>query len=100
MLEWYRAFEDYEKIMDDTEDLLVYLAREMKPYAKVSFRGVSLRWEPPYPRMSVTQAFNIYAGIDLMEGLQDSDYFFAECQLALKRKLAHNSLGIFQKILS
>ncbi|MBN1423378.1 EF-P lysine aminoacylase GenX [Candidatus Fermentibacteria bacterium] len=89
MLEWYRAYEDYHAIMQDTEELVSRIARSLCPLRDTTFRGVSLRWEPPFPRLSVAEAFIRYSGIDLLAGLEDKDEFSRCCA----GRLSHVSAG-------
>lgn len=72
MLEWYRAGADYAELMDDCAGLLASAAaasaREM-----VEFRGMTCSLVAPPERLTVPQAFEKYAGIDLMAVLGDQD---------------------------
>src|SRR5471032_3571425 len=65
MLEWYRANEPYETLMDDCAALMAEAARAAGT-TEFSFRG---RSADPYvapERMTVAEAFTEYAGIDLL----------------------------------
>jgi len=65
MLEWYRAGEPYEVLMRDCADLLA-LAAQRAGTPKLTFRG---READPYAeleRLSVAEAFQRFAGIDLL----------------------------------
>lgn len=65
MLEWYRADETYERLMEDCAGL-VALAAERAGTKRFSFRG---READPFAepeRLSVAEAFARYAGIDLL----------------------------------
>jgi len=83
LLEWYRAFADYRVIMSDTEDLLSSIAHRLGAVTHRTFRGIRIRWDAPYCRMSVSEAFSRYAGIDLGEGMEDEDGFRAACAARL-----------------
>jgi len=85
MLEWYRAFTDYRVIMEDAEELVSAIARCLQTDAQQEFRGVPIRWDPPYRRMSVSEAFSFYAGIDLVKGMGDEDGFRSACEARLSR---------------
>ncbi len=66
MLEWYRVGETYEGLMDDCANLLALAAREAR-CARFSFRG---READPFAkpgRLAVADAFQGYAGIDLLQ---------------------------------
>jgi len=78
MLEWYRAFVDYQSIMVDVEELGWFLAEELGPEVAPSFRGIAVDWRPPWPRRSLKEVFSHYCGIDLERGVQDPEYLRRE----------------------
>ena len=88
MVEWSRAYEDYRRIVLDTEELVAGLARDLDAYPRTTFRGVPISWEPPYPRLSLSDAFSAYAKIDLPACLRDEKSFRRSCSRALGRDLA------------
>ncbi|TXL69999.1 EF-P lysine aminoacylase GenX [Vineibacter terrae] len=70
MLEWYRAEAGYESLMDDCEALL--------RAALAASGGSLLRWQGatsdparPFERLAVAEAFQRYAGIDLLATAPD-----------------------------
>jgi lysyl-tRNA synthetase class 2 len=65
MLEWYRAGEPYETLMDDCAALLREAARAADS-KKFSFRGLSMDPFVVPERITVAEAFAEYAGIDLL----------------------------------
>jgi EF-P lysine aminoacylase GenX len=65
MLEWYRSNSDYNQIMQDTEQLVSFLAKKIKGYEKISYQGQEIDLTPPWPRMVLKDLFSKYAGIDL-----------------------------------
>lgn len=67
MLEWYRAYDDAEGVMRDTEALVELLARELKGDAKIGGVDVSAPWE----RLRVDEAFERYAGMSVFDALRD-----------------------------
>lgn len=72
MLEWYRTHAPYEQLMADCAAILA-LAAETTGTTAFSFRG---RQTDPFAapeRISVAEAFEAYAGIDLMSSLGDRD---------------------------
>src|SRR5690606_3983521 len=82
MLEWYRAHESYDAIIDDTL-ALIRLAAEVTGIAQFQFRDRRCDpWEEA-ERISVAEAFSRHAGIDLLatmdeDGVPDSDALAAE----------------------
>jgi len=70
LLEWYRAEESYEALMDDCASLLA-LAADVAQAQSFGFRGrvCDPRMEPE--RISVAEAFDRFAGIDLLASAAD-----------------------------
>jgi elongation factor P--(R)-beta-lysine ligase len=72
MLEWYRAREPYERLMEDCAQVLRVAAQAVG--------GDSLRYAGrnadallPLDRISLPEAFDRFAGIDLMAALEDGE---------------------------
>jgi lysyl-tRNA synthetase class 2 len=71
ILEWYRAFEGYEAIQRDTEELIAFLAREIlgcRPGEEaLPWQGRTIRVAPPWPRLTVRDLFLEHLSLDLAE---------------------------------
>ena len=65
MLEWYRAHEDYEALMKDCASIL-RVAAEACGATELRWRGASADPFAEPERLSVSEAFERHAGIDLM----------------------------------
>ena len=78
MLEWYRAEEPYTVLMDDCAALL-RLAAETTGSKAFEFRGRSCDPLAEPERVSVAEAFERFAGIDLLSLLDDRDGLAAAC---------------------
>jgi lysyl-tRNA synthetase class 2 len=78
MIEWYEAYADYNKVMDDVETLVSWLA------AEVGYEG-ELNFEAPWPRIPLAQAIEEQTGLDVLE-LRDRDALAA----AMVEKGFHN----------
>ncbi len=66
MLEWYRAPADYHDIRHDIQELFVELASGIKGSTRFIWQGHRLDLTPPWPVLSVHEAFERFAGIDLV----------------------------------
>ncbi|WP_163882917.1 EF-P lysine aminoacylase EpmA [Rhizobium laguerreae] len=82
MLEWYRAGEGYESLMMDCVRILA-LATETAKTGKLAYRGAESDPFAGPERISVAEAFERYAGIDLLasvaaDGSTDRDHLAAE----------------------
>jgi lysyl-tRNA synthetase class 2 len=60
MLEWYRVGADYKNVMEDFENLFC----EIIGKDKFIYQGKEYDIKRPWPRISVAEAFQKYAGID------------------------------------
>jgi lysyl-tRNA synthetase class 2 len=65
MLEWYRAGEGYETLMDDCQALL-HVAMQAAGTQALAWQGHRCDPALPAERLSVADAFTRYAGIDLL----------------------------------
>jgi lysyl-tRNA synthetase class 2 len=65
MLEWYRAESDYQGMMEECESLIRFVAAELNLDAAISYQGQKIELHTPWPRISVAEAFEIYASIPL-----------------------------------
>jgi len=70
MLEWYRADADYEDLMNDCQEIFGTVCREIFAGKSFTFQGKSIDLENPWPRISVEEAFMLYAGTSMREALQ------------------------------
>jgi lysyl-tRNA synthetase class 2 len=80
MLEWYRAFAGVEHVMRDTEELVTELVTAFSGEGKLPGESTVITVAPPFPRLTVAQAFERFAGIEEPEMFrlvrEDSDAFF------------------------
>lgn len=70
MLEWYRANESYETLMDDCAALLAETARAIGT-KQFTYRGKTTDPFAEPERITVAEAFDRYAGIDLLATIAD-----------------------------
>ena len=62
LLEWYRTQADYLDILHDTEQLILSVFSALGHPSEFSFQGQPIRLVPPWPRMTVRDAFLKWAG--------------------------------------
>ncbi|MDZ7374688.1 MAG: EF-P lysine aminoacylase EpmA [candidate division KSB1 bacterium] len=65
LLEWYRAGADYRDLMQDCEELLVYLAERLCGSRVLRYRGREIDLAPPWPRVTVRQVMRQFAGVEV-----------------------------------
>lgn len=68
ILEWYRINADYTDIMHDFEQLMITLVKKIKKNTTahpliLPFQGKSYNLTPPWPRLSVAEAFERFVGL-------------------------------------
>ena len=78
MLEWYRAYNDYRAIMNDVEELGIYLQEGLLSKNSSAFRSRQIDWRPPWPRTSLQEVFDQHCGFNLERAAEDLEYFQAE----------------------
>ncbi len=82
ILEWYRSHSDYHQLMSDCETLFLHLSSEQK----ISWQGQIIDLSPPWPRMTIAEAFYRFATISLDEAL-DTDRFDSVIAFEIEPKL-------------
>lgn len=70
MLEWYRTNADYMDIMRDFEQLFIKIIGSKK----LKYQGETYDLSTPWPRISVAEAFQKYAGCDVLK-VSDEDFY-------------------------
>jgi lysyl-tRNA synthetase class 2 len=104
MLEWYRANEPYETLMDDCAALIAEAARAAGA-KQFSFRGKTIDPFATPERITVAQAFERHAGIDLLATIAEGKGDHANLAVAaVKAKVTTASddtwSDIFSRILA
>jgi lysyl-tRNA synthetase class 2 len=69
LLEWYRAGTDYLTLMDDCESLIACVAKELGLGGVISRQGDKIGLTPPWERLTVREAFSLYAEVSVEEAL-------------------------------
>ena len=77
LLEWYRADADYTDILRDTEALVNRVFNTVLKRTTFTYRGTAIKLAPPWPRVSVRDAFWWWAGWDPV-AQWDADRFDAD----------------------
>ena len=63
MLEFYRAYATYEQLMDFTQEMITYLARQIKGELKIEYQSYTLDFTSPWPRLTFFQALQEIGGL-------------------------------------
>lgn len=94
MLEWYTVGQNYLNMMDQCEQLLLYLLNEFGYETSLDYQGVHINFKAPWRRLSVSDAFNQYASIPLNTALMKN--YFEEIMVAeIEPHLGHNPIFLY-----
>jgi len=74
LLEWYRSGSNYMDLMEDCEDMIRFVARELGRGDSIEYTGRTIDLRGPWNRITVKEAFMMYSPISLEEALE-SDRF-------------------------
>jgi len=74
MLEWYEANIDYLQLMEQCEALLCAIFRDAGHRTALARQKRLIALEPPWPRITVAQAFDRYAPVSANEALRDGRF--------------------------
>ena len=79
MLEWYRAWAGMDDVMADTEQLVAHVARALSGGEAVLHTAQGpIDVTPPWPRLTVRDAFARFCGLELDDVVHDEDRFYRE----------------------
>ena len=67
LMELYKAYTDYNGMMDLTENLYRYVAQEVLGTTKIVYNGVEMDLGKPFERITMVDAVKKYAGVDWNE---------------------------------
>lgn len=84
-IELYAAYEDYEYMMDLTENIIAYCAEKALGTTKITYQGNEIDLTPPWRRLSMTDAVTQYTGIDFKD-LSEAEAAEAAKQLHIEIK--------------
>ncbi|MCF8023974.1 MAG: EF-P lysine aminoacylase GenX [Desulfobacteraceae bacterium] len=74
MLEWYEADADYKDLMARTEELVWFVCTEVLGNKSLSYQGIGIDPAPPWPRITVAEAFHRHAGKEMAEAVADETF--------------------------
>ncbi len=63
-IELYEAYADYNDMMEITENLVAYVAREVLGTTKVEYQGKTIDFTPPWRRIKMQDAVKEHTGVD------------------------------------
>ncbi len=78
VMEIYVAYKDYHWMMDFTEKLLEFTAKEVNGTTESQFGEHTINWKAPYPRISMTEAIQKFTGFDITGKTEQELFDFAK----------------------
>ncbi|MBE0428313.1 MAG: lysine--tRNA ligase [Thermoleophilia bacterium] len=67
MLESQQAYADYNDVMEMTEQLVAYVAREVLGTLEISWKDEQVDLTPPWPRLTLRELIKEHSGVDFRE---------------------------------
>jgi lysyl-tRNA synthetase class 2 len=74
MLEWYRIGSNYQDMMNECEALIAAVGRNVGSEDVLSYQGREIKLTPPWPKISVSEAFKKFAPISMDTALQKDQF--------------------------
>lgn len=71
-IEFYKAYIDYEGVMDLTERMVAFTAEAVTGSTTVAYQGNTIDLSPPWQRLTLRDAINDVVGLDYMDYPQDN----------------------------
>jgi lysyl-tRNA synthetase class 2 len=102
MMEFYQAYATFEDLMDFTEELLCFVARNLLGTLEFTYQGEQISFARPWKRLTVKEAILEYGGIGA-KALDDRDHAYAyakELGLDLPADIGYGKLitEIFEEV--
>ena len=69
LLEWYRSGIEYHALMDECRELILWLSEELGTGGNIRYQGRQIDIKRPWARISVSEAFDLYASMPLKDAL-------------------------------
>jgi lysyl-tRNA synthetase class 2 len=74
LLEWYTADTDYRAMMDQCQDLVLFLVEHLQIGQPLSYQNQAIDLRPPWPRMAVEEAFARYGSLSMAAALANGRF--------------------------
>ena len=70
LLEWYRTGIGYKALMEESEELILSVSRNMGLEEKIIYQGMNIDLKGPWQRIAVREAFNDYSSSTMEKALE------------------------------
>jgi lysyl-tRNA synthetase class 2 len=96
MLEFYEAFQDYNYLMDLTEELLRELANRVQGTTTIDYQGTAIELGKPFDRLTMAQAIHKYNPAYPLAELDRRDYLASALAPFKVEVLPTDGVGLLQ----
>ena len=93
MIELYQAYADYKDMMEITENMVAYIAKEVLGTTKVMYQGEEIDLTPPWRRLSMIDAVKEYTNVDFNVITSDEEARKIAKELHIEEVGAEDSKG-------
>ncbi|WP_028306509.1 lysine--tRNA ligase [Desulfitibacter alkalitolerans] len=83
MMELYQAYADYEDMMEITENMIAFIAKEVLGGTKAIYQGQEIDLTPPWERITMVDAVKKFANVDYNEWKTVEDAINAARQIGI-----------------
>src|SRR5690606_20956052 len=73
MIELYEAYADYEDIMNLTEEMVAYIAKEVLGTTQITYGDHEVNLEPKWKRLHMVDAIKQVTGVDFWQDMTDDE---------------------------
>ena len=100
MMECYKAYTDYNGMMELTEQMLAKIAKEAAGKTKVNYQRKEIDFSPPWTRMTMEESVEKIAGIEVPEDEQNLEKIAEKHKLEVKHKLTKPNIinALFEEL--
>ncbi len=74
MIEWYAVGSNYLMMMDETADLVAFIAKELKIGDVLNYQGNRIDVSSPWPKMTIQDVMKMHAGWDPVETFDEERF--------------------------
>jgi lysyl-tRNA synthetase class 2 len=74
LLEWYHRGIDYMGLMDECEELILAVSRDLGLGAKMVYQGREINLNRPWERMSLEEGFREYGSVSMKEAVETGSF--------------------------
>jgi lysyl-tRNA synthetase class 2 len=74
LLEWYAKDNTYLDLMDQCQGLIKFIAARLNRENQIRYQGKTILLHPPWQKLTVHQAFDVYADKSLDHALKDNSF--------------------------